>query len=543
MSLFFPGANLSGQNLSGQNLTGVNLRGANLTGADLTDADLTDADLIDANLENAILMNANLTGVNLENANLRGVNLSDAILLQANLENTNFIRADLTGAKLTGANLTDADLTRASLEYANLTHANLRNINLTRASLFAAEIKDSNLTSAILQNADLTSINLTDVNLTDAILTDAILTNVVLTDADLTGANLTGADLTGANLTGVILENANLTRANLTRVDLTDVDLTGANLTGADLREANLIDTNLTEEQRNMIIDDGPELDDNELYPLGVAFEIHNAFYTFQRKKSKYLEIINQPNVNISIPIIDYINIEFTKNINKLFPDEKENKLEQLRTLINKLAGVRIEDPQLLLKSIQFIFSQDDDNLKREYITSFLYDSCNAYSGAAGDNTSCIKGIMERIVFSVGTAIQIVCIENCTNETYKKLDKLFNPKFDLEATASQWWEEEAIKSEIVNVTPEERKSKFISYLIAKAREEGSYNNEVDEKIKSYAETINYAFETLQLGGKKTKQKKKSHKRRVKKKTHKKRVEKKKSQKKKYKKSKTHRKYN
>jgi uncharacterized protein (DUF1697 family) len=109
------------------------------------------------------------------------------------------------------------------------------------------------------------------------------------------------------------------------------------------------------------------------------------------------------------------------------------------------------------------------------------------------------------LITAVGGAVQVLCITGCENETYQQLDKLFNPKFDISATANEWWATIAETTEIQNLLKDQRKEDFINYLRNKARELDNYNAEIEQKIQDYANEIDYSFENLALGGsKKTK---------------------------------------
>jgi hypothetical protein len=98
------------------------------------------------------------------------------------------------------------------------------------------------------------------------------------------------------------------------------------------------------------------------------------------------------------------------------------------------------------------------------------------------------------------------------------LDKLFNPKFDIDKSSTKWWETMALIDEVKNMSKEERKEHFKNYLREKARELNNYNDYIEQEIIRYADNIDYSFEELILGGtsRKTRNPKKSRKtRRVK----------------------------
>ena len=426
----------------------------------------------------AVRNDVDLSGVDLSGVDLSGANLSGITLIDVNLSTANLSSAILDDANLLGANLSDA----------NLTEANLDNVELIGAFLINTQLHRGFLLEAKLIGADLTNAKLTKAELSDAKLLHATLTNADLTNADLTNADLTNANLTNANLTNANLTNANLTNANLTNANLTNANLTNANLTNANITD--IINADLTEEQMAQILDVAPQ--------EGVAYEIHNAFASFIPKEAKYLSIIQQPQNESYGNIYDYIREKFTEQIEKYFPGD-ELKLEKLRKLITKIKYSLIPESEkdLVVKSIDFAFSQGKEFIE-QYITSFIDDSYNAYTGS-GDNTSCVKGIIERFILSIGTTVQILCLEEC-DEKYKELNRLFNTKFDINEETKRWFELE----EVIEMTGEdrinERREHFIKYMLARAEELGDHDENLEAKIRTRADEISYSFDDLRLGG-------------------------------------------
>ena len=449
---------------------------------------------------------------------------------------------------LQDANLEGANLKGANLEEANLEGANLEGANLEGAKIVRVNFKRANLTDANLKRSTLCIINFTDANLTRANLSDC-LCNYPDTDyIYFNNANLTDANLTNyVNRSGVNFENANLTRANLSnneyrslsnfqRANLTDANLSNltcnnvCNVSGAEFINTDLTNVNMPEiirtyiayyrpggfvfpTFRGTIYDNLREIDfvHRRARPIdgtvARAVEVHLEFENFEPIKNKYLKIINQPEIDLKREdIYKFITTKFSKNIGELFPkEEATDKIKDFIKVLNKISKNRDSIPkdqeQLIAKSVNFVFTQDDDNFKKEYIKIFLDESCNAYSGS-GDNTSCVKGIIERIVLSVGKAAQILCIDGtCKNPTYIALDKLMNPKFDINEEAKDWFDMAPNNQEIKKLSKEERKKHFTNYLINRAKEWGSYSPETKEKINAYADEIDYSFDELQIGGK------------------------------------------
>jgi uncharacterized protein YjbI with pentapeptide repeats len=494
-------------------------------------ADLRNANLQDANLEGANLRRANLEGANLEGANLRRANLEDANLVNAVLTNADvthaFLRyAQLDGAILIGSNFSFAKLARSHLNDANLSRAILSNANLELSRLEGANLSDAILDRAILDSANLTNAVLTNANVTHAILRNANLQGAILIGTNFSFAVLVGSHFHHANLSRAILSNANLTRSQLVFTNLTRANLDGAIFTNAHIDRCFFNGANV-ENAIDLIIDDDMHPQPNRVVnnqpnrvvnnqPRGLAYEIHDAFIRFQPKIPEFLSIINQPDKEVS-DIYSYINEIFTSNITQLFPGDN-SKIEDFNKVFNKINGdieQRYKDlieryKDLIVKSLDFAFSQDH-HFKEEYIKAFLDETCHAYIGANG--TSCIPGIIERFTMCIGSVVQILCVDGCENEIYQTLNNLFNPKFDIDKTSTEWWETMALTDEVKKMTKQERKTHFKNYLREKAEELNNYNDFMAGEITRYANNIDYSFENLALGGssRKTRNPKKSRK--------------------------------
>ena len=453
-----PQANLEGADLEGANLEGANLEGANLIGAIIVDVNFKHANLTDAHLERSNLYNIDFT-----DATLIRTNLSDSLHDYAEgRDYTYFKNADLTGANLHNY-VNDYEV---SFEDANLTGAILSNNRYYGKSSF----KNANLTNANLSNLHYESF-----------------------DPEISGANFTNVDLTNINIPEIIytyIEDYG---------EEEDFVFVFPIFTGT-------IYENLQEEDFLDFLEH-PVAPETPVAPIAPGFEIHVAFEKFAPIQNKYFEIINQPEIDLeNRDIYNFITYEFSKSIGKLFPNEEAStKIKEFIKLLNKIKdSIPRHQNQLIAKSINFVFTQKDDDFKREYIKTFLDESCNAYTGS-GDNTSCVKGIIERFVTSVGKAAEIVCIEgSCENPTYKALDKLMNPKFYIEEEASNWFKMAETSQEIKDLSPRERKQRFINDLIERANELDNYSPAIEEKINAYANEIDYSFTNLQVGGKKRK---------------------------------------
>jgi len=429
------------------------------------------------------------------------------------------------------------DPTSIHIEFRN---DDLRNANLQGANLESANLESADLEGANLQGAYLVNANLDDANLEGANLEEANLSNASVVDADLRNANLQGATLFETNFSFSELVSVNLVGANLFGADLSDSILTRANLSGAhlhftDFNHADLEDTIFTHASVHRSVfdranvedaidldqedDDDDDFDDaafevhevNKInnQPRGAAFEVHEAFARFEPKKNDFLAIINQPN-KVVPDIYSYIQELFTTNIRQLFPDDNE-KINEFNAAFNKISGRLGENyKDLIVKSIDYAFSQDE-HFKEEYIKTFLDEACHTYPGP--NPLSCAQGIIERFTLGIGSVVQGLCVSGCENETYQALNKLFNPKFDIDKTSNEWWETMAVTDEVKMLNQQQRKEHYKNYLREKARELNDYNDYMEQEITRYADNIDYSFEHLALGGtrRKTRNPKKSRK--------------------------------
>jgi hypothetical protein len=265
---------------------------------------------------------------------------------------------------------------------------------------------------------------------------------------------------------------------------------------------------------------------------MGVAFEVHNLFKKLYSKKKEYLKII-EPFIDKHAKydtthgeLYDYIDSVFTEEIYNLFEDS-ETKIDLFEKLLTRAKSILIfvphlhhdrlllgldplthEEKKIIGRSVNFV-SKQSDNFKREYILSFLDESCSSQTTRGSTPAiSCARGIAERFVTAIGSAVKILCIEEneeC-NDVYKELDKLMNPKFDIAKETAEWFNaidaNEKYKEELMEKNVDDRKKIYMNYLKNKSLELDGRKLENDY-INAYIENqkFSYAFDNLQLGGK------------------------------------------
>jgi uncharacterized protein YjbI with pentapeptide repeats len=416
---------------------------------------------------NTILSGADLDGANLSDADLRNADLSGA-----NLSGANLLHANLTGANLTGANLTGANLPGANLAGANLDHTNLRDANLSGAYLRGSILTYANLSGAYLNYTNLVG-------------------------ANLMGANLMRSHLAFVNLRGSYLRNVNIRDTNFSHVDFTDVNLEGVSLSPQQRRRVER-QTQRTRRTRRQ---------QTQPQPQGRAYEIHNAFNNLDI--NKLLEIIqshlpsqttNETNeTNVIESLINYVQ-------NSNIPN-KEQKIDELTRINNTISPTLNSTDYHDLKSklkkvIQYVLLQPSEFIEL-YLQNFTYDCLNAYNEG---QQSCVKGMIERIIFAVRDVTATFCAEDgnplCKPE-YKELLSVFYPvvNVDFNAFFQEWFTQNAETNEIINMNPTQRKEHFKHFVEQKINDNQRYN-EIAQSLNQYIEQNTNIFETLQLGGNK-----------------------------------------
>ena len=224
------------------------------------------------------------------------------------------------------------------------------------------------------------------------------------------------------------------------------------------------------------------ELIEERERPTGVAYEIHNMFYDFDKEKykKKLLEVLGEiemSNDSLSVLICNYMNDliyklgkerEYRGNINKIC--EKLN-----------LAEIGNELKELILLTFNLIDWLDSKKLKELYLDNFILTSMNAYNSGV-DNMSCVKGIIERCILSL---TELLKNENgiCSNRL-EDIDDLKDDKREyllslcdmyyggldqekLKETLSGWLQEmskEEHEEEYKQMNAEDRKNSCLDYI-------------------------------------------------------------------------------
>jgi len=263
--------------------------------------------------------------------------------------------------------------------------------------------------------------------------------------------------------------------------------------------------------------------------PQGVAYEIHNAFDNF--KFDRFMEIIrreitaNPPPPGI-LPLFEqtdyplYPIIAYTFKQTGLTQQTKEEKISQLNLIqrtVQQYQNFAANRPKIT-DVLKFIMTQPKEFIDN-YIQILLTDCLKAYS--TGRTESCVKGMYERIFYSVRDAIAALCLDQMQGTgpaplckpVYIELFECFYEVWPKEGPGGlnemlgEWYGDgEAVTA----LSPENRIESFVNFVRGKINNEMRFR-QAERSIRDYAGSdLNAMF-----GGKRNK-------RSVKKRTNKKR---------------------
>jgi hypothetical protein len=294
--------------------------------------------------------------------------------------------------------------------------------------------------------------------------------------------------------------------------NLVELDCNNNQLTILPIRPRNLINFSFNH-NINLIVPPDWGIAQPRVVPiLGVAYEIHNSFSKINLEK--YLQIINPLNhINTSCQnnAKQFIINSFTEFIDSNFKASiKQTSKDKLTAIITKLfnaieISANPRNVNIMCSSVYFIMQQPTE-VKEFYIKTFIQDCYHAYTGENG--LSCVKGILERFVMLIGDAVFSVCPdEQCDNEQYKELLKIFGKKMDINELTQEWANLYLESPEIINMvnpdnTPniEARKNHYIKFVKQKYQTAGMLDEITTQKIITEANKLEYAFKDLQFGG-------------------------------------------
>jgi hypothetical protein len=238
--------------------------------------------------------------------------------------------------------------------------------------------------------------------------------------------------------------------------------------------------------------------------PGGVAFEIHNAFDNF--KIDKFMEIIRReieakpPSAGV-LPLFEnpenplYPLIVFVFKQTGLSQEAKEEKIRKINVIqrtIENYEGFAANTPKIT-SVLKFIMTQPREFIDT-YIDIFITDCLKAYS--TGRQTSCIKGMYERIYYSVRDTVAAMCLDQMqgTGEAplckpvYIELFECFYETWPKEGPGGlnemlqEWYGDgEAVSA----LSPENRIESFVDFVRNKINNEMRFKL-AERSIRDYA---------------------------------------------------------
>ena len=263
----------------------------------------------------------------------------------------------------------------------------------------------------------------------------------------------------------------------------------------------------------------------------GVAFEIHNFFNSLDIDKiTKFITQFNdsKPEFNNNVlpfsldpllsPLINFVNNTYPENV-------KQEKINGLTSINASIASYGNYDQMLplLQKVITFVSKQSDEFIAL-YIDMLKYDCLNAYAGS--NRSSCIKGMVERIITVLKDVAIGLLTKDPDNENYVKLKDIFMEFNEFIGEWSNTYLDDGPKrSELEALTEVERENHFITFMVKKYTDVDDPNGrecspdgskcstEMCAKIKTEAAKFRDmgVFKNLVMGGNKKRYKRKTHK--------------------------------
>ena len=267
--------------------------------------------------------------------------------------------------------------------------------------------------------------------------------------------------------------------------------------------------------------------------PIGMAFQIHNAFHDinvdkvtnflesktdipnaafFSMDKTEFLQVIKQ-NMDSFISLLPSGAITDTNS--------KEFFQSYFDTLLNdRISGVSEYDNKLkaIIGQSLLYTSKQSDSFKITYVTNYITENFTAYGDGTlnNNNLSCTKGILERFVLIFRDTIPVLLSDE-TNLTepkikeYKTLVKLLLPIKDLITDYTiEWVNKNQGKNELIkeknpktlDTKMEELKDYLIKELGITEEEAVSPDNPIMRQIYTSVNEVRTMAEDYEFGGRK-----------------------------------------
>lgn len=156
----------------------------------------------------------------------------------------------------------------------------------------------------------------------------------------------------------------------------------------------------------------------------GVAFDIHDAFDNIDKESLQhFFERTTGVLGELPHPFINYIDTTMKSFINQLDESEKPTVTGQYTNVYNRLLDVNFRGKdytKLVYYALEYVKHQPTP-FQTLYVSSFTDECTTAYR--SGNGMSCTKGIIERFVTILTTAITV----DSENSEYKTLKLIIKP--------------------------------------------------------------------------------------------------------------------
>lgn len=156
--------------------------------------------------------------------------------------------------------------------------------------------------------------------------------------------------------------------------------------------------------------------------PRGQAYEVHNAFHSIQFRE--LFTLMTNGNVDSyagTMPFNEYVVHEMQQFADNYSGENKEGLNSKLNSLKPKMRSIDYaKETNAFYTILQFVKKQEKQ-YQDNYVYFFTNECYNAYNTGT-DTTSCVKGIKERLLISLGQAGY-----NIDNPLYKKMAEIVFP--------------------------------------------------------------------------------------------------------------------
>ena len=430
--------NFTRANLTNANLDNANLNGTNFSEAIFTNTKFTSKTIMThTEITNAIMENMILGGADFSNAKIKDTNIKGCDFSLCKCWRTHFIHVDATNAIFSESRMNECTISNSIFNNAIINSVNFYRTYVTYSQFTGANLSDTNMSEGRFTNSNFNNANLNNVNLNDAILDNSTFINSNFVRAKMNRTRMTNADWTGAILTRVILTRIinPPPHARIPQVE----DIQPQTLPVAAVRPNNPFLQVRPVAQVQAVAQVRPVAQVQAVNP----HEVHQAMVKTLNNLPEIFQLMNPyneavPQLNTSELInkkIDSMlnNLRPTLNYDAAFLVSLKNKTQIVQNVIsgfgnfiNSTIGKAYKDYQKnilyptikiyeILSNSLFFVSKLTLDTQIYYFDDWGTGCLTAYDGTIQNPMSCAKGIIERFLFSIASALQTYLDENIQN--------------------------------------------------------------------------------------------------------------------------------